>query len=86
MIKSEFKTNLIDYLLLSTTAIFFIVSLGLLEGQKRAQFALMVFFIFIYISWGIIHHKADNSLHLKIVLEYILIGAIALFLLQALFL
>lgn len=86
MTKNEFKTNLIDYLLLATTAVFFIVSLNILHGQKKAQFTLLAIFILIYISWGIIHHKTDNSLHLKIVLEYILIGAIALFLLQALLL
>lgn len=34
-----------------------------------------------YIFWGVIHHIIQKDLHHKIVIEYILIGAIALVLL-----
>ncbi len=35
-----------------------------------------------YVLWGIIHHYMDHSLHKKIVIEYLLIGAIAIVLLS----
>ena len=34
-----------------------------------------------YVLWGIIHHAARKDLHQKIVVEYLLIGAIAIVLL-----
>ncbi len=73
-----------QYLLLATIAVFFIVLLSLAQGDKMAQFLIILLFVVFYIVWGIIHHITDKTLHLKIVLEYILIGATALFLLQLL--
>lgn len=35
-----------------------------------------------YVLWGIIHHAIDHSLHKRIVVEYLLIGAIAIVLLS----
>lgn len=34
-----------------------------------------------YVLWGIIHHVMEDDLHLRIVIEYVLIGAIAVVLL-----
>jgi len=34
-----------------------------------------------YVLWGIIHHAIQKDLHQKIVIEYLLIGAIAIVLL-----
>jgi hypothetical protein len=34
-----------------------------------------------YVFWGIIHHQQQKDLHRKVVLEYILIGLIAIVLL-----
>lgn len=34
-----------------------------------------------YVVWGLIHHALNRDLHQKIVVEYILIGAIAIVLL-----
>jgi hypothetical protein len=34
-----------------------------------------------YVLWGIIHHVAKKDLHTRVVVEYILIGAIAIVLL-----
>jgi len=31
-----------------------------------------------YLGWGIIHHSLENSLHPKIVLEYLLIALLAI--------
>lgn len=37
-----------------------------------------------YVLWGILHHTAKGELHRKIVIEYVLIGAIAIILLLTL--
>lgn len=34
-----------------------------------------------YVSWGLIHHALEKDLHAKVVVEYVLIGAIAIVLL-----
>ena len=34
-----------------------------------------------YVLWGILHHYMDHTLHKKIMVEYLLIGAIAIVLL-----
>ena len=34
-----------------------------------------------YVLWGVVHHAIEGDLHHKIVIEYILIGAIAIVLL-----
>ncbi len=34
-----------------------------------------------YVCWGLIHHALNRDLHTKVVVEYVLIGAIAIVLL-----
>lgn len=46
------------------------------------QFFILVIFTALYIIWGIYHHATHGDLHIKIVLEYILIGFTILYLLQ----
>ncbi len=85
-LKKELKKHLFEYLLLLTAGIFFLVLLSIARGSHLRQFMVLVLFISFYVFWGILHHLLDKSFRLKIVLEYILIGAIALFLLQILLL
>jgi hypothetical protein len=80
----DLQEHIFQYLLLATVAVFFIVLLSLAQGDKTAQFFIILLFTFFYILWGIIHHITDRTLHLKIVIEYILIGATAFFLFQLL--
>lgn len=80
----EIKKHLFEYLLLATIGVFFIFLLSLFAGDRLNQFVVMILFTIFYILWGIIHHAANKTLHLKIVLEYILIGAVGLFLLEIL--
>jgi len=52
------------------------------KESRISQFFILTLFIIFYIGCGIIHHLLEKTLHLKIVVEYILIGATALFLLK----
>jgi len=72
------------YGVLLTEVIFYLIFLSLFKGEHSKQLIVSFFFIAYYIMWGIIHHTRDQSLHLKVVLEYILIGAVAMLLLRSL--
>lgn len=80
----EISENLFDYLVLVSAAIFFLVFLNIARGQHLLQFFILLTFVIFYIIWGALHHQKDKTLQTKVVLEYILIGAIVLLLLQTL--
>jgi len=42
------------------------------------QIGVIVATTFFYVLWGIMHHLLNHDLHLKIVVEYILIGGFGL--------
>ncbi len=81
-LKKELRTHTLDYLLLFTAGVFFIVSLNMFKGDRFMEFILLIAFSCFYIIWGIYHHIIEDSLHLKIVLEYILIAFTFIFLLK----
>lgn len=51
--------------------------LGLPEYRVEAVIGLCFF----YFSWGLVHHWLQNDLHIRIVLEYLLVSIIACLLL-----
>ena len=81
-LKKELKNNFFDYLLLITAGIFFLILLNIFRGQRVIEFIVLVSFAFFYIIWGIYHHITNETLHLKTVVEYILIAFIIIFLLK----
>ncbi len=82
--ENDIKHHIFEYLLLITSGIFFVVFLAIFRGQHSKQFIIASLFILYYISWALIHHARDQSLHLKIVLEYLIIGALAFFVFRTL--
>ena len=81
---SHLKRNagtLFDYLVLVTASIFFLLFLKAFQGEKLISFLVLVLFVSFYILWGIFHHMREQTLHMKNVLEYILIGFCILILL-----
>lgn len=82
--ENDIKHHLFEYLLLITSGIFFIVFLAIFRGQHSKQFIIASLFILYYVLWALIHHARDQSLHLKIVLEYLIIGALAFFVFRTL--
>jgi hypothetical protein len=81
-LKKEVKNNLFDYLLLFTAGIFFLILLNLFRGQRVIEFFVLISFAFFYIIWGVYHHIINETLHLKTVVEYVLIAFIIIFLLK----
>jgi len=78
----EIKKNLFDYLLLITAGILFITTINIFRGERVIEFVILLIFVSFYIVWGIYHHIVETGLHLKVVVEYILIGFIFIFLLK----
>lgn len=85
-LKREIKKNLLDYLFLFTAGIFFIVFINVFKGERSFQFIILLGFASFYIVWGIYHHIVEDTLHLKTVIEYILIAFTIVFFLKILIL
>lgn len=83
-LKKEIKNHLWHYLLLLTVSVFFILLFSLFKGNRLGQFFIASLFVIFYLVWGIIHHLLEKTFYLKIVVEYILIGATVLFFLKIL--
>ena len=81
-IQKEVKTHSFDYFILLFGSILFLISLTLFKGERLIQFSVVLFFVSFYIFWGIYHHAREGNLHLKTVIEYILIGFTIIFLLK----
>ncbi|MDO8609738.1 MAG: hypothetical protein Q7R95_04265 [bacterium] len=81
-LKKEFKKHMFDYLLLFTAGIFFLISINIFKGERFLEFIILLAFASFYIVWGVYHHIIDDSLHLKTVIEYILIAFTLLFLIK----
>lgn len=77
---AELRKHFADYLILFTAGAFFLVGIKIFRGEKMIEFILLLAFASFYIIWGIYHHIVENTLRLKTVIEYILIGFIIIFL------
>jgi len=60
-----------------------ILTLGFLlaytnHANRSFQIGVVIATTFFYVLWGIIHHLLNHDLNVKIVIEYILIGAFGL--------
>lgn len=85
LLKKELKSSTLDYLLLFTGSVLFLLFLQLFQGQRVLSFLVILVFVSLYVFWGILHHSAEKTLNLKSVLEYIFIGLTILLLLIVVF-
>lgn len=74
---------------LHTVVLFLILAGGIgmfyyTAGNQMMQLASGIATTICYVVWGITHHMMIGDLHKKIVIEYLLIGAIAIVLLATL--
>lgn len=74
-----------------TAVIEYIVLLGIVGGGLTAyiytapntnlQFFVSIITAASYVAWGCIHHAMKKDLHIRVVIEYVLIGGVAVTLL-----
>lgn len=78
------KANLIWVLTLFIPV--FLVALFIFRFSPQTQFQIFVLAALVYLAVALIHHYKDKTLTLEIIIEYILIAALALLILQGLIL
>ncbi len=83
-IKKEISNHSFDYLALTTAGILFLVLLKTFSMERSSMFIIVLVFCSFYIIWGTYHHSLSKTLHLKNIMEYILIGFLMLFIIGAL--
>lgn len=82
LLSHEAQKHLFDYLILITAGIFFLLGISLFKGERFMEFIILVAFTSLYVVWGIYHHIIEGTLHLKTVIEYVLISFTILFLMK----
>lgn len=46
--------------------------------DRQLQILIVTIMVFFYVLWGILHHLLEHDLSIKIVIEYVLIGSLAM--------
>ena len=72
------KKHFLYYLSLFAALLGGIVLIQYFAGHKQIQLTVVVLMGCIYAFWGIIHHKMEHSLRVKIVLEYVSVAALGI--------
>jgi hypothetical protein len=78
----EIQMHTFDYILFLTAGAFFIISLQIFKGERLLEFMILLAFTSFYIIWGMYHHVVENTVQLKNIIEYVLIGFIIIFLVK----
>lgn len=59
-----------------------VISFVILKGDAQAQLGIGVATGVAYVIWGVLHHAIQRDLHPKVVIEYVLFGAVAVLVLM----
>lgn len=76
------KTHIVHFFILLGILGIGVVAFFSAAGNSGVQLAIGVVTSVAYVVWGILHHATQGVLHKKIVVEYVLIAAIAILLLE----
>lgn len=76
------KSHIIHFIILLAIIAIGVISFISVRGNAGLQFFIGLTTAIAYVFWGIIHHSIEGDLHKKIVVEYVLIAAIAVLLLE----
>jgi hypothetical protein len=77
-IAREIRTHLIDYLVLVSASVVFLLFLRIFQGQRLESFLTILIFASFYTMWGIVHHTHLNTLKYKNVVEYVAVSFLML--------
>ena len=75
---AKFKAHRYYYLILAGMQVLGFVLVLLANGDKQLQFSYVVLSTTFYIIWALAHHYVHHELHTKVVVEYILMGAVGI--------
>ena len=71
------KPATLHFIVLSLILMGGVVSFVMLTGDVVAQQRIGIATSIAYVVWGILHHGIHGDLHPKVVIEYMLVGAVA---------
>lgn len=74
-------TDLTEYFVLGCVLVGGVGAFYYVRSDTQLQFTIGVITSIAYVIWGMIHHARKKDLHTRIVIEYMLMGAIAIVLL-----
>jgi len=74
----KFKKHLGYYISLIAILCFGLISVLITSPNVKAQVVMISLTVFFYVLWGILHHLINHKLTLRIVIEYVLIGALGI--------
>lgn len=74
----DLKYHKAYYTTLFCIALFGLFFIYFFKGNTDLQMVIVVLTAFFYCGWGILHHILEHDITAKIVLEYILIGALGI--------
>jgi hypothetical protein len=66
------------YLSLTAILLLGLVLILLTSPNIRLQSLVILLTVFFYILWGVLHHLINHELSLRIMVEYVLIGALGI--------
>ncbi|QQG41011.1 MAG: hypothetical protein HYV37_01665 [Candidatus Levyibacteriota bacterium] len=78
MIKNKIKEHIFYYFSLLSVVILGVFLTLQFPGNKQIQMMTIVITTFFYVGFGIVHHRENHNLSAKIVVEYMLIGALGM--------
>lgn len=64
--------HIFDYLILIFLMATAVLLMLVYNGNRLYQIAIIITTSLLYILWGILHHQKEDSLHPKVVMEYLL--------------
>jgi hypothetical protein len=74
----KFKKHLGYYISLILILSLGLISILLTSPNIEMQAAIVFLTVFFYVLWGILHHLINHELTIRIVIEYVLIGALGI--------
>ena len=74
----KFKKHLGYYISLILILSFGLIAILLANPDIKMQSVIIFMTVFFYILWGMVHHLINHELTLRIVIEYVLIGALGM--------
>ena len=76
------KTNFWHLIVLAFILLGGVVTFIYARGDRTIQLLVGVVTCLAYVAWGIIFHALQKTIHPKVVVEYLLVGAIAIVLIM----
>jgi hypothetical protein len=75
---AKLKKHFGYYLSLSAILLLGIILIILTSPNIKLQGLVIALTVFFYVLWGILHHLINHELSSRIVIEYVLVGALGL--------